>query len=190
MGARMPIAIYADIQQVLAQEHSLAGAAEAHGTLAGSLCTTAAYRFEDWIQEILPHGRAGPHSASTLRELFLGTHQALAGEMLDFQPLLPGDAQPIGERTSALAEWCVGFLYGLGSNAIPDASKLPGELGEVVRDFTEITQVGVDSADSDESNEIAYAELVEFVRVGAQLIFDELAAVRAPPVEPAPAAFH
>ncbi len=42
-------------------------------------------------------------------------------------------------------------------------------------------------ADSDESNESAYAELVEFVRVGAQLVFDELspcARCRASPPAP------
>jgi uncharacterized protein len=186
----MHTATYADIQQVLTQEHSLTDAAEAHGTLAGSLCTAPVYRFEDWVREILPVEAVQPRSAATLRGLFAGTQDALVGEVFNFQPLLPGDAEPINERTAALAQWCVGFLYGLGSSAIPDASKLPGEVGEVVRDFTEITQVGVDSADSEESNESAYAELVEFVRVGVQLLFDELAAVRTPPVEPAGAAFH
>jgi uncharacterized protein len=181
----MPTADYADIQQVLAAERSLADAAEAHGTLAGSLCTASAYRFEDWLREILPEGRANPDSAIALRELFTGTHAALAGEMLEFQPLLPPEACPIDERTAALAQWCVGFLYGLGSSAIPDVSKLPGEVGEVVRDFTEITQVGVDRRDTAESNESAYAELVEFVRVGAQLVFDELGALRAVPARPA-----
>jgi uncharacterized protein YgfB (UPF0149 family) len=164
--------------------------AEAHGTLAGSLCTSGAYRFEDWLQEILPEGQARPESAATLREVFTGTHNALAGEEMEFQPLLPGDTQPIDERTAALAQWCVGFLYGLGSNAIPDAGKLPGEVGEVVRDFTEITRVGVDSQDTEESNESAYAELVEFVRVGVQLVFDELEALRSVPVESNDARFH
>jgi uncharacterized protein YgfB (UPF0149 family) len=145
----------------------------------------------DWLFEILPEGRATPESTAALRELFSGTRAALAGAMLEFQPLLPPDAtQPIDARTTALAQWCVGFLYGLGSSAIPDASKLPGEVGEVVRDFTEITQVGVDSGDSEESNEIAYAELVEFVRVGVQLVFDELGSARTPLAEPAGAAFH
>ena len=47
-------------------------------------------------------------------------------------------------------------------------------MGEVVRDFDEITRVDVDGGDSEEQNESAYAELVEFVRVGVQLVFDEL----------------
>ena len=40
---------------------------------------------------------------------------------------------------------------------------------------------------SEDSNESAYAELVEFVRVGVQLLFEELApARRAPPDADAP----
>src|SRR5215213_4793441 len=66
---RMQPATYADIQQVLTQEHSLTDAAEAHGTLAGSLCTAPVYRFEDWVREILPVEAVQPRSAATLRGL-------------------------------------------------------------------------------------------------------------------------
>jgi uncharacterized protein YgfB (UPF0149 family) len=45
----------------------------------------------------------------------------------------------------------------------------------------EITRVGVDVQDSEESNERAYAELVEFVRVGVQLLFEDLEPLREPP---------
>jgi uncharacterized protein YgfB (UPF0149 family) len=67
---------------------------------------------------------------------------------------------------------------------LSDASGLPGEVGEIVRDFSEITRVGVDSGQSVESNENAYAELVEFVRVGVQLVFEELGPLRSQPSSP------
>jgi uncharacterized protein YgfB (UPF0149 family) len=51
-------------------------------------------------------------------------------------------------------------------------------VGEVVRDLSEITRVGIDEDDSGESNESAFTELVEFVRVGVQLVFAELEPVR------------
>ena len=94
---------------------------------------------------------------------------------MEFELLLPEDEQPIDARTAALAQWCQGFLYGLGAGAVPDASELPGEVGEIVRDLIEISRAGVDAAQDEESNEAAYAELVEFVRVGVQLLFEELA---------------
>jgi uncharacterized protein len=177
---------YAEIQRVLTDERSMTDAAEAHGTLVGALCAAAAYRFEDWLQEILPGGRTESDSGSALRGLYFLTSETLSAHDLEFQPLLPEDVQPLGERTAALAQWCVGFLYGLGSGSLQDLKALPGEVGEVVRDFDEITRVGIEGG-TDEQNESAYAELVEFVRVGVQLVFEELGAARdeMPPDEPA-----
>lgn len=176
MQPPMQTASYTEIQRVLADERSMTDAAEAHGTLVGALCTLPAYRFEDWLQEILPEGRAEAPSTSALRSLYFVTTETLAGKDMEFEPLLPEDEQPLAERAAALAQWCTGFLYGLGSGSIRDLRSLPGEVGEVVRDFDEITRVGVPEAD--EQNENAYAELVEFVRVGVQLVFEELETVR------------
>jgi uncharacterized protein YgfB (UPF0149 family) len=57
-------------------------------------------------------------------------------------------------------------------------SALAGDVGEIVRDFTEISRATGDDADVDESNEQAYAELVEFIRVAAQVVFEELLPLR------------
>jgi len=180
---------YDRTQQLLAQERSLADAAEAHGTLAGCLCATAGYRLEDWLREILPEGRAAPETAAALEGLFTATAAALTQPDMEFEPLLPADEQPIDVRTAALAQWCQGFLYGLGAGAISDATELPGDAGEIVRDLSEISRAGVDATQEEESNEAAYAELVEFVRVGVQLLFEELAALRRP-AAPAAAPLH
>jgi uncharacterized protein YgfB (UPF0149 family) len=169
---------YAQIEQLLNQQPSLTEAAEAHGTLTGCLCALSDYAFQDWLREILPEGHAEPEAADVLYGLFTATIAALEQTDMEFEPLLPNDAQPLETRTSALALWCQGFLYGLGSGAIPDASGLPGDVGEIVRDLTEITRAGVDADQDEESNEGAYAELVEFVRVGVQLLFEELAPAR------------
>src|SRR5262245_59418234 len=186
----MQTASYTEIQRVLADERSMTDAAEAHGTLVGALCTLATYRFEDWLQEILPDGRPHSETSGALHGLYFVTSETLAAHELEFQPLLPADAQPLDERTAALAQWCVGFLYGLGSGSIQDLKTLPGEVGEIVHDFDEITRVGVDDGDSAEHNESAYAELVEFVRVGVQLVFEELEALRAGPAAESQTPLH
>jgi hypothetical protein len=173
---------YAEIEQLLNAQRSLTDAAEAHGTLAGCLCALTDYGFQDWLREILPEGRAEPAAADTLYGLFTTTAAALEQTDMEFEPLLPSDAQSLEVRTAALALWCQGFLYGLGSGSIPDASGLPGDVGEIVRDLGEITRAGVDDEQGEESNEGAYAELVEFVRVGVQLLFEELAPVRHAPL--------
>jgi uncharacterized protein len=175
---RMQAVDYEQIQLVLTQAHSLTDAAEAHGTLTGCLCSTVAYRFEDWMLEILPEGATGPAATQVLLELFQSTSVALGEAQMQFAPLLPQDDEPIDARAAALGAWCQGFLYGLGTSSLTDATLLPGDVGEVVRDLTEITHVAADSAESLESNEGAYAELVEFVRAGVQLLFDELEPLR------------
>ena len=177
---------YSHIQHLLAEERSLADAAEAHGTLAGCLCAAASHRFEDWLGEILPAGKATPVTAAALEEVYASTAGALEGPEMELELLLPSDAQPLDARAAALAEWCQGFLYGLGSGSIDDASRLSGDAGEVVRDFAEISRASVDESHGEESNENAYAELVEFVRVGAQLLYEELAGARQRVAEPQP----
>jgi hypothetical protein len=169
-----------ELQDALVRSRSLADAAEAHGTLVGSLCASSC-SLSDWLAEILPEGRAVAAAEDSLRAVFESTAGALVGGQLSFEPLLPADDAPLGDRALALGEWCQGFLYGLGTGvAVPDAAQLPGDAAEVLRDMTEITHVDVDPADDPESSEAAYAELVEFVRVGVQLLYDQLEQLREP----------
>ena len=91
---RVPVANsrdYAQIEQQLQDLHAMTEAAEAHGTLAGSLCAASRYRIEDWIGEILPDEVAGQAPSQTLRMLFTDTSSALAGQNMEFELLLPDD---------------------------------------------------------------------------------------------------
>jgi uncharacterized protein YgfB (UPF0149 family) len=179
-----------ELQRALVQSRALTDAAEAHGTLVGSLCASSC-SLADWLAEILPEGRAMDSAADSLRAVFESTSGALVNGTLAFAPLLPTDDAPIGDRALALGEWCQGFLYGLGSGvAVPEAAQLPGEAAEVLRDMTEITRVDVDPDDDPESSEAAYAELVEFVRVGVQLLYDHLQPLRGPRVAGARETLH
>ena len=47
----------------------------------------------------------------------------------------------------------------------------------------EITRAAADEGDGTESDEEAYAELVEYLRVAAQLTYEELAGIRRPDPE-------
>jgi uncharacterized protein YgfB (UPF0149 family) len=168
---------YVEIQRSLAHSHALAEPAEAHGQLTGALCALVPYRMEDWLAEILPEASLEYAADPVLQTLYDATVASLSGGEMEFDILIPADDRPIEERTQALTLWCTGFLYGLGTSAA-DPQRLPGELGEIVRDLTEITRADIDSSDTREANESALAELVEFVRVGVQLVFDELGPLR------------
>jgi uncharacterized protein YgfB (UPF0149 family) len=116
--------------------------------------------------------------------------RTLIGNDADFEPLLPDDDSPLGARADALSLWCQGFLYGLGSGTTADPARVSTEAGEIIRDFTEITHVGVEADEENEENEVAFAEVVEFVRVGVQLLFVELAPARGEEPEPGAASIH
>lgn len=178
-------------QRLLGDSHAMADAAEAHGTLAGALCAAPGYRLEDWLAEILPEGAVPAAAGSELATLYEETRSALLGADLELQLLLPDDEQPLAERTEALALWCNGFLYGLGTSGAGDPAVLPGDAGEVVRDLTEISRAGVEDADGLEANEEALAQLVEFVRLGVQLVCEEIGVLRPiPPAPPGSASLH
>ena len=171
---------YAQIQRLMSESRAVSEPAEAHGTLAGALCATGAYRLEDWLAEILPEGAAPAGAATLLHGIYDETRAALTGTQMQFELLLPDDPTPIELRTEALTLWCNGFVYGLGTSGAPDPERLPGDAGEIVRDLAQIMRAGVDERAGIEANEAALAELVEFVRVGVQVVFEELGALRQP----------
>jgi uncharacterized protein YgfB (UPF0149 family) len=110
---------------------------------------------------------------------------------MQFDLLIPDDDEPIEARTEALTLWCNGFVYGLGSGGATDPERLPGDAGEIVRDLAQIMRAGVDEREATEANESALAELVEFVRVGVQVVFEELRTLRQPrPTRPSRLQLH
>jgi uncharacterized protein len=106
---------------------------------------------------------------------------ALGEHTEQFEPLLPDDDVALEQRTHALAQWTSGFLYGFGTAQRPQRGPLPANVEEILRDFARIGAAGTE-ADTDtdsEEQEHAYAELVEYLRVGVWLVYAELTAVRA-----------
>jgi uncharacterized protein YgfB (UPF0149 family) len=180
---------YDELLRLFTAAHALTDPAEAHGALAGALCAATAYTLDDWVAEVLPEGDVEPTAGDALQALFAHTQGALLGHDMELELLIPGDEQPVDRRTAALCQWCNGFLYGLAGHGAADPRQLPGDAGEVVRDIGEITRADVGTADGEEVNEAALVELVEFVRVGVQLIYEELHTRRRPP-RPASTALH
>jgi uncharacterized protein YgfB (UPF0149 family) len=178
---------FAEVAHVLEGLGSLVPATEAHGCLCGALCTTPHYPMERWLEEIIPDAdrRNDDDSQQALRLLYADTLNALRGDEMTFEVLLPDDDISLETRANGLSQWCQGFLYGFGTGQPLKDEELPGSVNEVLSDLTHIGRASVDldgpsGGEAEEAEEEAYAEVVEYVRVGVQLIHDELIPEHAP----------
>ncbi|MBT8101126.1 MAG: YecA family protein, partial [Gammaproteobacteria bacterium] len=83
--------------------------------------------------------------------------------------------------TEALAHWSEGYLHGLVSAQHGEELKkrLAAEpVAGIIKDLLAFTQATVEDDEESEANEAAYTELVEYLRVTAQLVYEELADLR------------
>ncbi len=182
---------FPDLDETLRRAGAACDAAESHGTLCGALCS-GADADGAWIDHILDEA-SGPAEVQDacrrmLRTLCDETRGLLRSGTLEFTPLLPDDETGLADRTDALSEWCQGFLYGMGlAGARFKPDELSEETGEVLKDIGQISQAGFEGEDSEE-DETAYTEIVEYVRVGVQLLYEELQAPQ--PVMPPSDTLH
>lgn len=167
---------YDQLAEALARLGLAQDAAEYHGALCGALCVRQPEEI-DPVRLLAPDAAPAPApdaAADALNELRGQSAQAFEGGQMGFAPLLPDDDEGLERRVRALSAWCEGFLYGLSTGAPLNMKLCSPELKEIVRDFTEFTHAGISEGEDEEIEETAYAELVEYIRVGAQLIYMEL----------------
>lgn len=156
-------------------------AAENHGVLCGLLCARGPDVERTWV-DLLRNDQeevasAGAEAWADLSRLYSETVGQLRDEGFVFYLLLPDDSQPLQLRAEAMTEWCQGFLYGLAAGGLEDYSLLPEEVREIAEDIVEISRANTDDEEG-ESDEAAYSELVEYLRVGVILVFETLEAER------------
>jgi len=94
-------------------------------------------------------------------------------ENYGFQPLLPDDDLPIQERLFGLANWCTGFLNGIGCALDAGAAATLLKDDDTLSDFTEITNIDFEASETNE-NEALYIELVEYVRLASLNMHENL----------------
>lgn len=173
------------VDGALRRAEALTDAAEAHGSLCGLICGLGDSGESVWFAETLAAGQGNAtvveQTGAVLKALVASTRAALDGAQMTFQPLLPDDAEPLVQRVDGLAQWCQGFNHGLFVAArIGDAQAEidSGTTAEIVGDFSEMAQAAMGDEEPDADGEAAYAELVEYVRVSVQLVYEELTGAR------------
>lgn len=172
---------YERLRDSLAASGAVVALAELHGGVCGALCAGGSVAARRWLTDSLDDVELGASAASLaedLEELIGTSSKMLEDEELTFEPLLPSDEAPLPEQVEALAVWCQGFLSGIGSTA-PAAEG--DAFREVLHDFAEISRAGLsdEEAAGEGQPDFALAQIHEYVRVSVQLVFEELAPVRA-----------
>lgn len=163
-------------------------AAQTHGLLSGRIAIAGSDAGFEWLAQVLEGAdTAGPSRGECegmLSTLFAATYRQLSERQSEFEPLLPDDDESTAVRAAALGHWCEGFLHGLVSSTHGDALKehlSTDPLADIIKDMLQITRAIAEDEGDGEADEQAYAELVEYLRVAAQLTFEELVEFRRKP---------
>lgn len=170
----------ADLYQVLTEQFQRSGvtidAAEAHGFLCGCLAVDGRSSvLGTYLRELLPQVNLKTEDAGArlLNALMLQTDRDFSDAGMAFQLLLPSDESSLEVRLQALSHWCEGFITGFGMvMGLTARSRIPDTVKEFVDDLGEIRRVQSVGMDV-ETAEQDWTELVEYVRIGVQLAWEE-----------------
>jgi len=152
--------------------------AEVHGLLCSLLCLDADLDRDRWLDYARNALADGGEWSERVTDLLANLLEFGAAQMnaLDWPvtPLLPDDHAPLRQRVDALSRWCHGLLYGLGMGEVERRGILSKESWEFLDDVTDIAQVGFDTDEANETDETAYTEVVEYLRVGLLMIQQDI----------------
>ncbi len=165
-----------NVQAALEGLGATCDAAEAQGSLCGLLIDNVS--LADWLGhtlEDLPDSSdvLAAERLGVLRELFERTYAQLQDEDLSLVLLLPDESDDFSVRLLGLANWCQGFLYGIGvTGKLSDENK-DETLQECLSDLLEISKLSHD-AEADDESEQQYIEIVEHVRIATLMLHETL----------------
>lgn len=166
---------YKMITLLLSGNHVSHTPAELHGLLTGQLCSGIAEPDPDDLCELLAqHQPFAPVVRKLLDRLLAEARGHLADMDYNFQPLLPTDEALLQERVSALGMWCDGFMVGFAAGYIRPESDLSAEAREILGDFGQLAAVSDEAEDVSEQDEVDFMELVEYVRMAAITLYQQL----------------
>ncbi|MBT4836810.1 MAG: UPF0149 family protein [Methylococcales bacterium] len=171
---------YQYVNSILEETHVLSHASEAHGILCGLMALKSSRVKDIWLAQLIENWKPGDSVDDScewvLDQLFKLTVNQLEDDDFGFQLLLPDVEDSMIARTEALSFWCHGYLYGLGISGVVDQinSEVEGvkNIIEFIHDLQEITKLIATEVDEDDSAELAYMELEEYVRFGVMSIWE------------------
>ena len=154
---------------------------EAHGLFSGILCGSSAAQKKQkllWVslldlsfdeQDMLAKEAAG-----VVDDFYQATLAGLSSGNLDFQLAIEEECL-LTERLEDFSIWAQGFLYGIGLSHNDNFTNNSEQVQEFMQDLLQISNAEeYELSDEEEEDERALFELMEYVRVGILLVFEEL----------------
>jgi yecA family protein len=161
---------------MLKQHNIIVDASEVQGILCGMLAGGMNIDDQEWIQalaDVINQGDIIPAKAQTLIEkMFDKVCQEFIEADFALKLCLPDDAMPINDRGAAFVNWVQGFLLGFGLHQ-NDLTSCSAEAKEALEDFSDIAKLD-EAMEQSEESEQAFFEVLEYVRIGAMLCFNEM----------------
>lgn len=163
---------YTELAEILQKIEPNSHIAQIHGVICGMICGSDS---EPTLWEaVFPNTQKSAQGEDLLKQIYEATYHELTEFSFEFSLLLPNDEADINVRAEALGLWCQGFLTGLELAKVSVTQTKEGELKEALDDIIEIAKINFGDIASNEEDETAYFELVEYVRLTVLMIFHEL----------------
>jgi len=172
-----------EIDTALNQADVELSASEVHGTVIGSIANHLKSGISpDLLKLIKPQADVDDERFLQLKELLYELYRENSELLFEgkegFDLLLPNEDDDLSDRADGLAAWAKGFILGLLYNNAFSVDQLPESAPEIVRDMMQISEAAAGS-DEEQEEDWALAELHEYLKVGAQLVFEFIYSERA-----------
>jgi hypothetical protein len=174
---------YAGVERALERVDSGFSAAEIHGIACGMLVVNQATDQNAWLAQVLEGSSQDvlvQEVRTLLRELFIVTRQQMNDSGLGFELFLPEEAE-LEAQVEAMQDWCQGFAFGLAAAGVKDMKKLPADSREWAEDVVRIGTSGELDLEDEEESEDAFAEILEYLRIGVLMMNEEMQPMKAAP---------
>ena len=166
---------YLRLQKLLETQNILFDPAEFHGCLTGLACTGQDEHSVSSWQRVIVSDPNQDQINERLHDAITGMmaliHRDLRSTGFEFRILLPPESSDLVNRTQALADWCTGFCTGFAYDALIEPDELEPDAVEALTDIGQIAGVEAGHGDSDDQERDLF-ELEEYIRIGAQLIYE------------------
>ena len=154
---------------------------ETHGGICSQICFQS-----DYFEEFVPLDNSDDGATvsvqiakyrKALKKIIERDLNKLKDGDLSFELIIPGESNSIQERAEALSIWCQGFVDGVSFLMTEHDFKIDQdqkkESFEIIEDFTQISTLDSHSISGEVDEELSLMELIEFVRLSVQMIYDE-----------------